>query len=132
MLTFLVPLLATGLSLDVFSFQMHRPPIGATYAGSTRIAFVGKQDVQLSILSRTHACIQLKGIVTLNDDISYDLKNGAFSFEFSERLTNILDKCFCSIQNAKYKDDVASVEIYIKVLRLRRRVYLQRKLYKDS
>lgn len=126
------PLVVTGLSLDPLSFQTYRPPIGATYAGSTRISFVGNQDVQLSILSRKRAQIQLNGIVNMNDNILYNVRNGAFVFEFSDHMTKVLNKYYCMIQNAMYKDDVASVEIYITVLRLRRRIYLHRKLYNDS
>jgi len=114
-----------GFSFDVF--QSSHPPIGSTYIGTTRVAFIGKQDVELGIISKSHAKLRLNGIITLNDDIYYEFHNGAFTFQFSEKLANVLNKCFCTIQNARYTNDVASVEIYINVLRLRRRVFLHRK-----
>ena len=107
-------------------FHTPRPPVGATYTGSTRIPFVGNQEVRLHILSRKQAQLELKGIVTLNDEVSYGVTNGVFTFEFSDYLQNILNKCYCRIQNAHYQNDVARVEIYVSVIRLRRSIVLHR------
>lgn len=102
------------------------PDIGSKFTGNMYFPLIGTQKIHLSVKSKKIANIELSGVINVADDIEYYVKKGEFGFILSENLENILKKYHCSINEASYIDNVATVKIHIKPLRIKRSVVLNR------
>ncbi len=103
-------------------------PIGGIYEADIFVPF-GNQNIKLSIISESNAHIYLKGLITIDGDISYTFLNSKFEFELSPKVGNILKKIRCYIADADYnsQSDVASIIIGTPFF-VKKRVKLHRKL----
>tara|TARA_Y100000746_G_C15290507_1_gene361429 strand:+ start:245 stop:661 length:417 start_codon:yes stop_codon:yes gene_type:complete len=116
-----------SFSSPLRSFDLQRPSIGSEYYGKVSFPFLGHQEITLKITTKIKANINLKGFINYDDDIMYLIdRKGKFDFTFSNELETKLNKYFCKVTNAMYKNNVATITIKIRPLHFYKNVNLYR------
>lgn len=104
-----------------------RPPIGANYRTNLNFLWIGQQNIELCILSKTEANITLEGIIDCKDTITYGIDSkGSIAFHLTNVLQAKLNKYRVTLSVASYESDVAQIYIVIKPIRFTKRVILHR------
>ena len=110
------------------------PPIGAVYQSHISFAFIGKQNIRLTICDTNTAAIELEGIINIKDSIHYEINRNKFDFTLSDSLKNTLQKYHCALKNAEFDqtNDAAYITCFIKPIRYHHRIELLRFNKKSS
>uniref|UniRef100_A0A7S3EZR3 Uncharacterized protein n=1 Tax=Haptolina ericina TaxID=156174 RepID=A0A7S3EZR3_9EUKA len=81
----------------------HAPPIGAVYTRTVSLPVIGKQTVELSILSDKLARLILSGRLNLDEPVNYQFhRSGELSFELTEATKRILRRFRTTLDAAGY------------------------------
>ena len=78
------------------------PPIGATYMRTVSLPVIGKQTIELAILSERLAKLVMRGRLNLDEPVSYQFDDGKLSFELTEATHRILRRFRTTLDAAGY------------------------------
>lgn len=100
------------------------PSPGTKYYSSIYFPFIGKQNMNLHILSKHDADLNLDGIINLSEKLEYkyNSNDGRIKFKMTESLINTLEKYKCSIFDAWYIDDTPIIYIFVKPIRFKKKI----------
>jgi hypothetical protein len=104
------------------------PTPGTQYISSLYFPFIGTQKMNLHILSKYDANLNLNGIINLTEKLRYDynVRNGRMTFKMTDSLMKTLTEYKCSIYDAWFIDDTPIIHIFIKPIRLKKKVRFHR------
>lgn len=84
-----------------------QPPVGAVYTRTISLPVIGKQTVELSILSKGLARIVLSGrMLNVDEPVTYTFVDGRLSFELSEETKRTLRRFRTSLEGAGYDGEL--------------------------
>ena len=108
------------------------PPIKNKYISNLNIPLIGEQKIVFERISRNTAKINISGKIINNEGYVYYHKENTnkYNYEFSDNLTNLMNKYRISISNINYdeKSDISSLEISIKLLKFKRKIIFKRNI----
>jgi hypothetical protein len=105
------------------------PPTGAQYGSHISIPFIGQQHIQLDIVTKKLARINLSGIISMEENLNYHMtKDNKLEFSMSGSLEKVLNKYFVKIHTAEYdpKSDTASICVFVKPIHFKKKVSMPR------
>ena len=81
-----------------------RPPVGAVYARTLRFPVIGKQTIELAILSDKVARLIMSGRLNLDEPVSYhfEASSGEMSFELTDATRRLLRRFRTTLDAAGY------------------------------
>jgi len=110
----MLPMLLPVLALGVMSAAPVHPPVGAAYKRTISLPVIGKQTVELVILSDKLARIMLSGRLMIDEPVSYSFSEGKLSFELSQATKRLLRRFRTSLEAAGYdgRTDTSWVDVW--------------------
>ena len=91
------------LLLGALSVSAVRPPLGAVYSRTVRLPVIGKQTVELAIVSSNQARLMLSGRLNLDEPVSYSFsESGELRFELTEATQRLLRRFRTTLDAAGY------------------------------
>ena len=107
---------STILWLATAASALVHPPSGAVYQRTVKLPVIGKQTIELQIISSTLARLNLSGRLKIVEPVQYamDEDTGIFQFTLSPATKRILRKFRTSLCNAGWisDTDTAWVEVW--------------------
>ena len=100
---FLAMLMANPLEGASNKLPRHSPPVGATYKRSLSLPVIGKQTIELKIISDCDARIMISGRLHLDEPVRYSFSpEGQLKFELTDTTHRILRRFRTTLDAAGY------------------------------